>query len=81
LPNFVGATENILFEEALRLLEELKEFIMGIRYNKISYETQMEKLQSMLQQAKTVKEFYNKEPDLDIFYRIENEMKILLDIN
>jgi hypothetical protein len=41
----------------------------------------MEKLQSMLQQAKTVKEFYNKEPDLDIFYRIKNEMKILLDIN
>jgi hypothetical protein len=75
------ATENISFEEAFKLSEEFKEYLMGIRQQAIPYEEQMEKLKSMLAKAEEVKEFYNKEPDLDTFYKIKNEMQELLGIN
>jgi hypothetical protein len=75
------ATEDISFEEAFKLSEEFKEYLMGIRQQAIPYEEQMEKLKSMLAKAEEVKEFYNKEPDLDTFYKIKNEMQELLGIN
>lgn len=75
------ATEGIMFKDAFQIPSELKEFILGIRQGVIPYETQMQRLNEMLKNAEQVKEFYNKEPDLETFYRIKNEMKSLLDIN
>lgn len=74
------ATKNITFEEALKIPQDLYSFIMDMRYGHISYEEQINKLNSMLQQAEAVKEFYNKEPNLDTFYRIESEMRAILNI-
>ena len=75
------ATENISFEEAFKLSEEFKEYLIGIRNKRVPYEDQMDRLNSMLKQAEEVKGFYDKEPDLETFYGIKNEMKSLLGIN
>ncbi len=74
------ATENILFIEAFEPQEDLKQFILDIRHGLISYEEQMSKLQPMLDQLEQVKDFYNKEPDLETFYEIKKEMMTLLDL-
>lgn len=74
------ATKNISFEEALKLPQDLYSFIMDMRSKRVPHEEQIKKLNSMLQQAEAVKEFYNKEPDLETFYRIESEMKAILNI-
>lgn len=75
------ASKDISFEESLKQSDELVEFIKGIKLRTIPYETQMEKLNSMLAEADSLKEFYNKKPDLVTFERIKNEMKELLDLN
>lgn len=75
------ATKETTFEEALQLSDELAEFVRGVRLQTVSYEAQMEKLNSMMEEAKCLKWFYDKEPDLVTFNRIKDKMKVLLDIN
>lgn len=74
------ATEDITFEQALILPEELKLFIMDIRNGKISDEEQRKIRETIIQKIDSVKTFYDQEPDLDTFYRIKKEMMALLDI-
>lgn len=74
------ATKEISFEEAFKLSDELTEFVRGIRLETIPCEIQMEKLNSMMEEAKNLKRFYDKEPDLITFNRIKSNMKILLNI-
>ena len=74
------ATKEISFEEAFKLSDELTEFIKGIRLKTIPCETQMEKLNSMMEEAKHLKRFYDKEPDLITFNKIKSNMKVLLNI-
>lgn len=75
------ATENISFEEAFKLSQEFKEYLIEIRNKKVPYEAQMDRLNSMLKQADEVKEYYSKEPDLETFDGIKNEMQSLFGIN
>ena len=74
------AMKETTFEEAFKLSDELIEFCRGIKLQAIPYEIQMEKLKSMLAEAESLKWFYDKEPDLDAFNKIKNEMKALLNI-
>lgn len=73
------AKENISFYDALTVLpDNLKEFIFNIRLNKISYEEQRAVLNKMLEEAQSVKEFYEQEIDLNTFNSIKNTMIQLL---